>query len=329
MYCLLLYGISLLFSVVAYADPGCDIDTINGDLHNTTELDITSPIDIRGQLTNSPTGDILILRANTRITGLAVNNGRIEVLHSQLALQNGLVNNGALLFDPSIITVSTMTIGPNGYLAETGDPGDRFIITEDFINQSTRNSDWKSDNTIFQFNGGTRDISNPQTLEAAGIDVGNFTTGWENNFVFGRLEIGTSDTYLQLLDDYNNSANCLNGLCEINSVEAVYVNDLVLESGATLDLSGLNLYVRNTYTNNGGTVINGSVTVGELPVIPGDINANGQLDAADVLLAEQHVMGLVVLDLSQVTRGDVYPAGTGDGAVTASDLLLITSMALQ
>jgi hypothetical protein len=323
------WGLLLLLSTSAHTHPDCDNPTLNRPLHNTTDLSITGLTEICGQLTNSSTGSILILGGSTRITGPAVNNGRIEALHSQLIFEDGLVNNSALLFDPSTITVSTMTIGPNGYLAETGDPGDRFIITEDFINQSTRNLDWKSDNTIFQFNGGARNISNPQTLEAAGIDVGNFTSGWENNFVFGTLEIGTSDTYLILLDDYNNSANCLNGLCENNSGEAVYVNDLILESGATLDLSGLNMYVRNTYLNNGGTVLNGTVTVGELPVIPGDINANGRLDPADILLAEQHVLGILVLDLAQITRGDVYPAGTGDGAVTASDLLLITSMALQ
>ena len=325
----LLGGILLLSASLTYADSDCDIHTLKGDLHNTAELDITGLTEIHGQLTNSPTGDILIRGSNTKITGLAVNNGRMEILHANVNFQRGLINNNTLLFDPSTITVSTLTVGPNGYLAESGDPGDRFIITEDFINQSTRNVDWVTDNTIFQFNGGARDVDNPQTLETAAADLGNFTSGWQNNFVLGTLEVGTSDTYLKLLDDYDNSANCLNGLCEIGNSEAIYVNNLTLEAGTTLDLSGLNLYVRSTFTNNGGTILNGSVTVGELPVIAGDINGDGTLDSADILSAARHVMGLTVLDLAQLTRGDVYPSTTGDGQITLSDWLLITVMANQ
>ena len=217
----LLGGLLLLSTALAHAAPDCDTYILNGDLHNTAELDITGLTEVRSRLTNAITGDILILGGTTRITGLAVNNGRMEILYANVIFEDGLVNNNILLFDPSTITVSTLIVGTNGYLAETGDPGDRFIITEDFINQSTRNQDWVTDNTIFQFNGGFHDINDPQTLEAAAADMGNFTDAWLNNFVLGTLEIGTSNTYLKLLDDYDNSANCLNGLCEIGGSEAL------------------------------------------------------------------------------------------------------------
>jgi len=323
----LLWGLLLFYAFIVQAETDCDTYTISGDLHNSAELDITGQTGINGQLTNSLTGDILILGGNTDITGLTVNYGRMEILHTNVTFHNGLINNNALLFDPSTITVSTLTIGPNGYLAETGDPGDRFIITEDFINQSVRNQDWGTGNTIFQFNGGTRNSNNPQTLEAAAADLGNFTDAWLDNFVLGTLEVGTSATYLKLLDDFNNSANCLNGLCEAGSAEAVYVNDLTLEAGTTLDLSGLHLYVRNTFTNNGGSIINGTVSTGEIPVVAGDINGDGRIGSVDILLAARHVMGLTILDLAQLTRGDVYPATGGDGAITVSDWLLISAIA--
>ena len=53
-----------------------------------------------------------------------------------------------------------------------------------------------------------------------------------------------------------------------------------------------------------------------------------KLDSADILLAARHVMGLTVLDLAQITRGDVYPTTTGDGQITLSDWLLISVMAM-
>lgn len=321
---------ALLFAAGAPAEDGdCGAALHYNTINNAVALDIVGSATISGSLNNTATGDILLLGGPATFHAPAVNHGRLEILHADISFSGGLSNYGALLFDPSTITVSTLNVGPNGYLAESGDPGDRFIITEDFINQSTRNTDWFTDNTFFQFNGGSRNAGNPQTLEASATDLGRFTAGWQNNFVLGTLEIGTSDTYVQLLDSYNNSADCLNGLCQVNSGEAIYVNDLVLEAGTMLDLSGLNLYVRNTFTNNGGTVINGSITIGELPVIAGDINGDGILGSADLLLAIRHVMGLTTLDLAQVSRGDVYPSGAGDGQVTVQDWVRMSALAAQ
>jgi len=278
---------------------------------------------------NNPTGNILISGSNTGFSTRFVNLGRIEILYSGVSFNSGLTNNGALLFDPSTITISTLSVGPDGYLAETGDPGDRFIITEDFINQSTRNTDWSTANTIFQFNGSAaHDIGNPQTIEAASADMGNFTAAWQDNFVLGSLQIGPSGTYVLLVDDYDNSASCLNGLCETATNEAVYVNNLTLEDGTTLDLAGKNLYVRNTFTNNGGVLVNGNITTGETPTVAGDISGNGELDGADLLLARRHVLGLITLTPAQLARGDVYPAG-GDGAFNTSDLVVLDSLVLQ
>jgi hypothetical protein len=173
-----------------------------------------------------------------------------------------------LLFDPSVITISTLEVGVAGHLAETGEPGDRLVIQEDLINTSTQNALWSTENTIFQFNGGTHDASNPQTLEVAGADVGGVAAGWVNNFMLGTLQIGTSDTYVQLVDESDNSDLCLSDYCEIWSREALYVGDLVLEAGTVLDLAGFNLYVKNSFVDSGGTVLNGTVTVVSAVPVP-------------------------------------------------------------
>ena len=84
--------------------------------------------------------------------------------------------------------------------------------------------------------------------------------------MLGTLQIGTSDTYVQLVDASDNSAICLSEYCELFTSEALYVGDLILESGAILDLAGHNLYVMNDFIDNGGSIINGSITVGAVPI---------------------------------------------------------------
>ena len=60
-----------------------------------------------------------------------------------------------------------------------------------------------------------------------------------------------------------------------------------------------------------------------------DVNMDGEVDAADVLLAQRHILGLATLNASQTSHGDVYPVPAGDGKVTLSDMLLIMRKALS
>jgi len=55
----------------------------------------------------------------------------------------------------------------------------------------------------------------------------------------------------------------------------------------------------------------------------GDVNADGLVNAADLLLVQRHVLGQITLDAQQTMQADMYPPGGGDGLVTLSDLILL------
>jgi pseudomonalisin len=84
--------------------------------------------------------------------------------------------------------------------------------------------------------------------------------------------------------------------------------------------------------NNAGsntlTAFNETVT----PPHDGDINGDGVVDAADVMLAEQITLGLLTPTANQLAHGDVAPLVNGvpapDGKVDVSDVLIIERKAL-
>jgi hypothetical protein len=65
-----------------------------------------------------------------------------------------------------------------------------------------------------------------------------------------------------------------------------------------------------------------------LPVTAnGDINGDGNVNVADILLAERHVFESAPLTAGQIARGDLAPAGNGDGVLTVADIYRIFDLA--
>ncbi len=106
------------------------------------------------------------------------------------------------------------------------------------------------ENLTMVFEGGTAAWS---TFEVAGRDLGAVLAGFLDNFLLGSLEVGGVDAAMLRLEDLVDNGNRA-------SPEALYMHDLVIGPGSTLDLNGLNVYYDGAYVNQ-GTVLGGAPVV--------------------------------------------------------------------
>ena len=81
----------------------------------------------------------------------------------------------------------------------------------------------------------------PATLEVAGKDIGPDVNGLTDNFALEGLTLGDPNNSnlvkVQLIDTYDNQDD--------GQTECIYVENLAMHTGATLDLNGLTLYYLN------------------------------------------------------------------------------------
>ncbi|MDI9402669.1 MAG: FG-GAP repeat protein [Limnohabitans sp.] len=149
-----------------------------------------------------------------------------------------------------------------------------------------------------------------QSFEAMSANLGAVDAGFAaTNYPIGTLRIapGSTTTIVDRHDNAEGSGGS-KGACEV-----VYAKRLEVPAGATLVTSGCPIYVREAAI--AGTVSDASdiVIVPEAPACPGDVDGDGDVDAADL-------SGLLIAWGSANAGGaDV----NRDGQVTAADLSLL------
>lgn len=189
--------------------------------------------------------------------GYTNNYGTINMVGAVLFDQDNFNNRGALNvsggtshftghlrdYSGGELTVSGATLRIDGslYLYDgctvTADDQSTIALGADLVN-------WMEDGSAFHLDAARMlfDTGGASAMNVAGMNRGPFTTGLIDNFALGALEVG-GPTNLQLN--------------QTGAGGALYVHDLVLGSGSTLNLGGVPLYYANQFINNGGSYSGG------------------------------------------------------------------------
>ena len=146
----------------------------------------------------------------------------------------------------------------------------------DFVNESTSPDDLSAlHQATMVFVGGPLVTD---SYEVAGRDLGYTSDGFgSDNFAMRDLRVGDHDTegHLRLADLFDNSLQDAEP-----EPEALYVEQLSVSRGSTLDLNGLNLYVRNIPQIDGEIIESGGAWWHVCD--SGDFNGDGALNGLDI-----------------------------------------------
>ena len=112
-------------------------------------------------------------------------------------------------------------------------------------------------------------------FEVAGADFGTAPNGFSDNFELRDLVIGPNNiTSVQLIDSYDNRPDW-------EGSEALYVSNLSIGNGSTLDLNGFNLYYIDFTDLGGNILLNGGSLTQATGTVIGDFTGNNEVDFAD------------------------------------------------
>ena len=175
--------------------------------------------------------------------GLSITGGTSTVQTGTLIDQGSLsVKSGATLN-----LQGGLSIDDSGILSTV--PGSTLNVSGNLLGNTQNADDFNPQGTV-SLDSGTGTSKPPQLLEAMSADLGSVQAGFNRNFAYGTLSL-SSNTSIELVDQSHNTSS--------TSPEAVYANELIVPSGATLNLNNLHLYVRGDQVS--GSIVGGTVTV--------------------------------------------------------------------
>ena len=129
-------------------------------------------------------GAVNLSGGTTTITGNTSNQGTVRVSNTTVTWAGDFINSGAYISDPSTQSFTNLIVTPTGYLV--GAAGDRWEISNDFINLSGMNFSWDTLAAALIFTSGT---DAAHDLYLTGADFGALIAGYTDNFAWGSLDL--------------------------------------------------------------------------------------------------------------------------------------------
>lgn len=155
--------------------------------------------------------------------------------------------------DAEVHVSETLSLGGGQFIASPG--ATIHMDGASLFNYST-DSDALSGlgNLSLIFEGGQDSLA---AFEVAGEDLGDNLLGYFDNFLLGTLQVGGDEAgWLELVDLVDNQI-------DYDGPEALYVKNLIVTEGSTLELNGLNLYYLNGDIADGASISEGLIRYGE------------------------------------------------------------------
>jgi|GEM_PF-543900 len=159
--------------------------------------------------------------------GNVLNQGTFNVHETSVSFTGNFDNQGAYISDPSTSQFNNLSVGSNGYIS--GGSQDNFIVTGNFANASTQNTQWNTANANLVFTSATPGQPASHQMQLAGQDVGAKAVGAVNNFAWGSVTLSNGDR-LTLADGnatpgaalYARQVNLPGGVGELGNISSNY-----------------------------------------------------------------------------------------------------------
>ena len=288
-------------------------------------------------------GDIYVEpSSSTQITRMIDNEGTIAVSAGVLqcgeALYIGYLRTGTLnisngggvevggnlqvSFNGTLNIDSTSSVGVGGSIVFkqdstlTAQEGAEIHMTgANFQNESTNSANLAGlSNLTLIFEGGSEVVDD---LEVAGKDEGAVLSAFSvDNFLIGTLQLGGEAAgRIKLVDNFDNQSGW-------SGSEALYVSNLIMNAGATIDLNDLHLYYLNGGSPkqffNGDANLDGSVDISDFGILAGNYGGT------DKSWSEGDFNGDLVVDISDlgILAGN-YGFSTGGAVPEPATLMLL------